>query len=361
VRNLWLVLTLIFAASCLSARADQIVLKNGDRLTGTIVKSDGKELVLKTEFVGDVTIQYAAIQDIKSEQQLHIESKDGQKVVGPVTTSDGKIEVATKTTGTIAVPVENVTVIRNDAEQLAFDKAMHPGLLEGWKGGVNLGFGLTRGNSAAKNLGLAFNAVRTGHRDKLTVYNNIVYATNDAPNATPSTTSDIKQGGVRYDRDFTNRLFGFVNTDFMSDGLQGLNIRALGGAGLGVHLIKSETTTLDVLGGLAYTHENYTDSFPAPATGTFTLIHNYLAAQVGDEFMHKVGKSTVITQNFYIFPNLKPTGDYRATFNFGTVTKINTWLGWQNSFGDIFVTNPPSGKHQNDLFFTTGLNIAFSH
>ncbi len=360
MRNSWLVLTLIAAASC-PVLADQIILKNGDRLTGTIVKSDGKELVLKTDFAGDLTIKFPAIQEIKSDQQLHVETKDGQKAVGPVTTSDGKIDVATKTGGTVALPVDNVTVIRNDAEQLAFDKAMHPGLLEGWNGGLNVGFGLTAGNSATKNLGIAFKAVRTGHRDMLTVYDNLVYSTNDAVGASPSTTADLKQGGLRYDRDLSSRLFAFVNTDFMSDGLQGLNIRALGGAGLGVHLIKSDNTTLDLLGGLAYTHENYTDSFPAPSTQTYTLIHNYLAAQFGDEFMHKVGKSTVITQNFYIFPYLKPTGDYRATFSFGTVTKINSWLGWQNSFGDTFVTNPPSGKHQNDLFFTTGLNLAFTH
>jgi hypothetical protein len=39
---------------------------------------------------------------------------------------------------------------------------------------------------------------------------------------------------------------------------------------------------------------------------------------------------------------LNDTGEYRATFNFGTVTKINKWLGWQNAFGDIYVTNPPA-------------------
>ena len=49
MRNLLLWLTIIAAASC-PVLADQIVLKNGDRFTGTIVKSDGKELVLKTEF-----------------------------------------------------------------------------------------------------------------------------------------------------------------------------------------------------------------------------------------------------------------------------------------------------------------------
>jgi putative salt-induced outer membrane protein len=291
--------------------------------------------------------------------------KDGQKAVGPVSTSNGKIEVATKTGGTVAAPTENVTVIRNDAEQLAFEKAMHPGLLEGWNGGLNLGFGLTAGNSATKNLGVAFKAVRTGHRDKLTIYDNIVYATNDAEGATPSTTADVKQGGLRYDRDLTTRLFAFVNADFMSDGLQGLNIRSVVGGGLGYHLIKSETTTLDLLGGANYTHENYTSSFqplpPPPSPQTFTITRNLAAAQIGDEFLHKIGKSTVITQSLYFFPDLTNTGEYRTNFNFGTVTKMNKWLGWQNSFGDIFVTNPPAGKRQNDLFFTTGLNIAFTH
>src|SRR5690349_16034595 len=46
-----------------SARADQVVLKNGDRLTGKIVSGDGKTLLLKSEFAGDVTIQWDAITD----------------------------------------------------------------------------------------------------------------------------------------------------------------------------------------------------------------------------------------------------------------------------------------------------------
>ena len=45
----------------------------------------------------------------------------------------------------------------------------------------------------------------------------------------------------------------------------------------------------------------------------------------------------------------------------GTVTKISKWLGWQNQFGDIYVTNPPTGAKKNDVVFTTGLNFAFTH
>ena len=42
--------------------ADQVTLKNGDRLTGTIVKSDGKTLVIHTDAADDVTIKFDAIQ-----------------------------------------------------------------------------------------------------------------------------------------------------------------------------------------------------------------------------------------------------------------------------------------------------------
>jgi hypothetical protein len=47
--------TLLFLLT-ISAFADQVTLKNGDRLTGSITKSDGKTLVIKTDFAGDVTV-----------------------------------------------------------------------------------------------------------------------------------------------------------------------------------------------------------------------------------------------------------------------------------------------------------------
>jgi putative salt-induced outer membrane protein YdiY len=220
--------------------------------------------------------------------------------------------------------------------------------LQEWKSGLNLGFALTRGNSETKNLSIGFVATRQTLHDKLGAYSNIVYATNDAPGAIPSTTANTAGGGFRYDHDLRKRLFAFVAADFFSDALQGLNIRAAEGGGLGFHAIKNESTTLDFLGGLNYTHESYT---------AFT--RNFAALTIGEDLTHKLGKSTVITQDLNFFPDLNNTGEYRATFDFGTVTKLTHRLGWQNTFSDIYVTNPPAGKRQNDLVLTTGLNISF--
>src|SRR5215472_3455628 len=80
--------------------ADQITLKNGDRLTGTVVKSDGKTLVIHTDAAGDVELKLDSIQEIKTEAEEHVGLKDGKTAVGPVTTSDGKVAIATKS-GTV--------------------------------------------------------------------------------------------------------------------------------------------------------------------------------------------------------------------------------------------------------------------
>jgi putative salt-induced outer membrane protein YdiY len=343
------------------ALADQIVLKNGDRLTGSITKSDGKQLVIKTDYAGDVTVKFDAIQSMTSAGDLNV-SLGGKTVVGSVTTSGDNVVVATKTAGPVEAPKSSVTMLRDPAEQAAYEKTLHPGLLEGWKAGLNMGFALTAGNSETKNLNIAFNGVRTGLRDKLVLYTNSIYAVTDKP--TSQTTANSTGGGARYDHDLTPRVFGFVSGDFFSNALQDLNLRSILGGGGGLHAIKSAATTLDLLVGANYTHESYSIPInpPNPATS-----QSLAALTVGDAFTHKVGKNTVVTQSFLFYPDLSDTGQYRGTFNLGTVTKINKWLGWQMSFGDVFVSNPPAVVppaariERNDVQLATGLNISFTH
>ena len=330
------------------AAADQVTLKNGDRMSGTIVMSDGKTLVLHTDYAGDVTLKLDAIAGLESSEQLHIELQDGKSATGTVATSDGKLEIATKTAGTVEAQASAVKTLRNDAEQTAYEKSLHPGLMQGWKTGLNVGFALTGGNSETTNLSLGFLGARQTLRDKLGLYATAVYGKNNASGAVPSTTANAEGGGLRYDHDVTKKIFGFVAADFFADELQTLNLRSVFSGGAGYHAIKSDPTTLDFLGGLNYTRENY-DLFS----------RNLVALTLGEELVHKLGKSTTLNQKLYFFPDLNSAGDYRGTFDLATITKLNKVLGWQMTFSDIYVTNPPPLKRQNDVIFTTGLNLTF--
>lgn len=344
--------------------ADQISLKNGDRLTGTIVKSDGKTLVLHTDFAGDVTLQFPAITEIKTDKELHVTTTDKKTVVGPVIESGGKLEVATKG-GAVEVPADKVAVIRNDAEQTAYEGTLHPNWKQGWNGGVNVGFSVARGNSEVTNLGLGINAARATLNDKTSIFLTSVNTNNQL--ATPSTVASLITAGIEYDHNFNPRMFGFGSAGFTSNALQDLDLRTVYTGGVGYHAIKSATTTLDLDAGLNYTHETYSDGpevLPATVPPTFTsygVTNKFAALTLGQELGYKAGKNTVITEKAYIYPDLSDTSQYRFTFDFGSVTKMNKWLGWQNQFSDIYVSNPPLTAKKNDLVFTTGLNISFTH
>jgi putative salt-induced outer membrane protein YdiY len=349
--HLWAALSVFAFGSTLFA--DQVVLKNGDRLTGTIAKSDDKILLIKTEFAGDITIQWPAVREINSTQPLHVTLANGKTVAGPVTTADDSLAITTATSGTVTVAKSDVTALRSEAEQTDYEKSLHPGLLQGWAGGANVGFALTGGNSDTRSLALAFTADRKTLHDELSLYENTVYATNNATGATPSTTANSNQGGARYSRNLNPRLFGYVSADFQSNALQELNLRSVLGGGLGFHAINTSKTTLDFLVGPNYTRENYE-----------TLTRSFAALSLGEELSRKLGASTLITEKLYFFPDLSDTGQYRAAFNFGSVTKLSKWLGWQNAFGDIYVTNPPPATpalKKNDIILTTGLNLSFTH
>ena len=349
------------------ALADQVVLKNGDRLTGSITKSDGKQLVIKTDYAGDVTVKFDAIQSITSAGDLHV-TLGGKTAIGPVTTNGDDLVVATRTAGPVEAPKSSVTLLRSPAEQAAYEKSLHPGWGEGWTGGVNLGFAVTTGNSETKSLNIAFNTLRTGFHDKLVLYTNSIYAVNESTSPATTTANSIG-GGARYDHDFSPRTFGFVSGDFFSNSLQELTLRSTLGGGIGAHAIKNAATTFDLLLGVNYTHESYA-SFQVPVTPpttppTFTVYpavtHSLAGLTLGETLAHKFGKSTMLTQSWFLYPDLSDTGEVRSLFAMGTVTKLNKWLGWQNSFGDVYITNPPPTKLRNDLQLATGVSFTFAH
>jgi putative salt-induced outer membrane protein len=353
VRQFTNFIALMVLVTAVPALADQVSLRNGDRLTGTIVQSDGKTLVLHTEYAGDVTVKWDSVKGIESSEPLRVQMPNGKTVIGPVSTTDDTVKVATSS-GEVAAPVGSVKGL---SQQAAYEKMEKNSILQGWKGGVNAGFSLTGGNSETKNLAIGFLAARQTLKSKLGMYANTVYATSTTTVVTinpftntkfTSTTANTEAGGIRYDHDLNPKTFAFAAADFFADALQGLNLRSVFGGGLGYHAIKNDNTTLDFLGGLNYTRESYT-----------TLQRNLVALTLGEELMHKLGKSTVLNQNLYLFPDLNSLGDYRGTFNFASVTKISKRFGWQNSFSDVYVTNPPVGKKQNDVILTTGLNLAF--
>src|SRR6185369_2055557 len=159
-----LIVLFVFASHAI---ADQIVLKNGDRLTGTIVKSDGKTIVLKSDLVGEVAIALDNVETVTADKPLYVTLNDGRTVSGLVTAKNSQFEIKSNS-GVVAVE-------RSEAEQRAYESTLNPGWLEQWNGGADVGFSLTRGNSATTNLALGMAMSRETANDKTSLYAASIY------------------------------------------------------------------------------------------------------------------------------------------------------------------------------------------
>ena len=325
--------------------AEQISLKNGDRLTGSIVSMDGKKLVLKTTYAGEVSVDWDSVEQFTSDQPLVVTTVDKKTVTGTLK-SEGPDYVVTTTQGGQTIAKSDIAMMRSLADQAAYEKSLHAGMLEGWSGGGNFGLALARGNSETTNLALGFDAKRKTEKDAWIVNAASIYST-DAHLST--TTANSFQGLIRYDRNFTKRVFAYGVFAGGYDELQDLNYRLMPGGGLGFHAIATEKTTLDLLGGLGYTRESY-------STG---LTRNLLTLTLGDEFSYKLSARTTIVQNLYYLPSLNDTSNYRITGNFGIATKLNGWMTANLLFNDRYNSQPVLGNKKNDVLFTTGLGFTF--
>ena len=330
--------------------ADQITFKNGDRITGAIVKKDKNNLTVKGAVTGLITVPWDQIVSIQSDAKLNVVLKD-KTVQSTLATSGDKVDLKEQNQ---SVAFAEIVTIRNGDEEAAYERLLHPGFGQLWSGSATVGFAGTSGNSETSTFTTAVAAARATNSDKTSVYFNAVKASATA-NGTSSDTAEAVRGGWAYSRNFTPRAFATVNNDYEYDRFQDLDLRFSAGGGLGYSVWKQTRGRFDLVGGFAYEHDAFSATSTLAAT-TRSLANGYY----GDDFTYKLSGATSLTQSFRMFDDLSAS-QKRVNFDLAFNTKIKKWLTWTLGVSDRYLSDPVPGRKTNDLLYTTGLGITFAH
>lgn len=346
-------LSLALLLPCALLPADQVTLKNGDRLTGSVVKFDGKTLTFKSEYAGPVSLPWDAVTTLTSTSPLHIGLQDGQTVVGAVSADAGNFQIQTQNTGTVVAARDTVKSLRSKEEQAAYDAEIeryrNPRLIDLWAGFVDLGFAQTQGNADTANLTVSANANRITSRDKTGVHFTSLYSRNDASGRSVVSANAIR-GGLNYSLNVSTKAFAFGSVDLEFDEFQSLDLRFSPAGGFGYHAVKSERTVFDLLGGVSLNKEFFSSNVRR-TSGEVLL---------GEELVYKLSSITSLRHKLVVYPNVTDTGRYRINFDTSAVTNLRKWMAWQFTVSDRFLSNPVPGRKKNDLLITTGLRFTLA-
>jgi putative salt-induced outer membrane protein len=342
---------LLFVPAILILQADQVTLKNGDRITGKIITSDDKTVTIKTEAMGEVKIDRAAVEALNSDEPLNVTLKSS-RLNGAIRTERDRLLITKGDAVISTAALDEVVAIRDDAAQKAWDREQerleNPPLLDFWSGNLSLNLANASGNARTVTFGTGALAQRITGSDKIVLNYTQIYSRQSTVQPFGATANRIS-GGVRYDRNLGPRLLAFTLANFDFDRFQDLDLRRVLGGGLGYHVFKDGPNFFDVGGGLTWNHEKF-------GTG---LRRNSGEALVSEESAHQVTAALRLFQRGLVFPNLTDRGQYRLNWDGGISLALTRLLSWNIALSDRYLSNPLPGRKKNDVLITTGIGFNF--
>jgi putative salt-induced outer membrane protein YdiY len=333
---------LVLAFACAFARADVVLLQNGDVVTGKIVTAAEGKLTLKSDEMGTLQIPLNKIKTFSTQEPIVLRFQDGTVVNQKIRAADDG-RIATLEGGVLApqeFPISALEAV-NPPEK---PKAV-------WKGHVTAGYTQTTGNAESTNASLDAEFVRRGEDDRITVNGNYLYGRQTDSDGNDNLTNDKWYVSGKYDYFFTKKTYLFVNASYEKDRVADLDARAIGGAGCGYQWLESKRMNFSTDLGLGAMHEEYTNP---------TVVNNTVVGQAGYHY-----DWTVIDERLTFLHDLRYVPDLEAFSNYTvrTSAELRTTLT-KALFASFKVlvdynSNPAAGKKTTDVMYIFGLGVNF--
>jgi putative salt-induced outer membrane protein YdiY len=316
------------ALICLSAGAvaDEVILNNGDRVTGDITRVDAEKITIEKTAFGTVT---AARKDVKSYTTT-------QPATASSTTQAATTRATQPATTMAVAPPPPVPPVAAQPKR--------------WSGSVVATGLITRGNANTETYKLNADAVRKGDNNIFTLAGGYAFGQQKSRDTgDTNATIDNWFGLTRFDHLFSERLYEYALLKVEGDRIADLDVRASPGVGVGYRWIISPETNFSTEIGLTWVYEQYS---------TDGSNENF-AVRMAYHFDKKLNDKVSFVHNVEWLPNISDPSDYilnadaglRALLTAAIFTELK--VEWRRD------STPAPRAEKNDLRYTIGVGFKF--
>ena len=241
-----LILLLIISVAFLIYRnslADEVRLKNGDRLTGQVVRMEAGKLILKTSYAGEISMVWQEVASLKTDDSVKVVLKDETALEGnTLSIEDGRMMLDT---AKIEMPV---------SFSLADVKAINPEPIKtvNITSRTNVNITSERGNTDSDNYYFDGEFVARTKKNRYKIGGELNKEESDG-----TTTSQNWLAYGNYSHFLSKKWYLYADTLFEHDELKDLDLRSTLGAGAGYQIFESPLLNLSISAGLAKVDENF--------------------------------------------------------------------------------------------------------
>ena len=323
---------LLLLICCLSvADAAQVELKDGSVIVGTILElEDGEDLIVDTEYMDEVTIEWDAIKEIRETEVVEIELFDGSRVFGPVVLDEKGLTVLGEEPRTYQP--EEVFGIDEVSENF----------WDGLSAFTDLGMNVVRGNNQVTQLSFGGGVGYEARDFETSVDTTIILNEQEETDNTRRVTV-----GANYTHKLKRNWTLSGLYQFESDEQQDLEGRSLFGGALGKRLVNSRRHRVDVFGGLVVNAEKFT-GLPSEQTPEGLLGTAY-----------RLRSRVDIDLSLSVLPSLEDSDRVRSMFDGTLSLDVISDLDLKLTVYNRYDSQPPAGNEKNDAGMTLGLSWSY--
>ncbi len=288
----------------LSVQAAVVVLKNGDQITGRIVKMENKRLEIDPQYSDIIKIKWEDVQSITSERPMSI------KLYGESPLPEGigermRDRIIVHSLGEEgAIRLEDVRAI-NFAEN-------------DYRGYISLGGNQTAGNTQTQAMNISGTLTY-----RILEHRYILDGKYNRAQASGNDTANNGAFSIKYDYFLARRVYVGGLDLVESDQFQNLTVRNTAGLVLGYDLLDRENHNLTVGAGPAAVYQDFTAE-PSTITPSSTWLLRYQLMLRGDDVIlfHKqqgfkdIGHGSATRVNADQGIRVKITGNWRVNFEY---------------------------------------------
>jgi putative salt-induced outer membrane protein YdiY len=331
------------------AVADEIRMKNGDVLTGQILKKETDRVILKTTYAGEVPIQWSEVANVITDQPLHVVLSDGTSLHGTMVESEpgsAKMEFV-KVQDELSDNDYRAEELPEASFDLVSAKYLNPtpdltGEGMRWSGNINAGASLSNGNNETKQIRFDAETIARALRQRYTLGGQF----NRAEDRGEDTLFNSRVNG-KYDYFFSKKWYGYANSTLENDRFRDLRLRSTVGAGTGYQIFETPNRNLSLEAGLNYVSEDYyeaeDDSYPGVRWATR---YDELFFSGKTKFFHEHEVLVGLKEVSQVLVYSKTGFRFPLVFDFNASAQFN--FNWDST--------PAEGREKEDstLLFTLG-------
>lgn len=323
------------------ATGDTVVLKNGDRLTGTVTGITADKVFLDADAVGALEIDLAQVGSIATTGAVPLATEDGESFEARVQgLSDGNLRVGSGA-ATRDVPVGSLVTY------------MKPVV---WSGSINAGGSISTGNTERRTASAAAEAIRRTRDTRLTLRASWDYG-EDKKDTTGDGLLDtwvLSQrrtfGSAKFDYFLTEKLYAYGQASGENDRFADLKLRTTIGGGLGYQLLDEATFALQGEAGVSYVNE---DRYP-PAPDD-----EYTAARLAYSLRWDITPDVQFLQDTEAYPSLENGDDIYARVDSRLRTTLVDKMFAQLQHVFDYDNTPAPGNQRDDHRFILSVGWSF--